>query len=65
MTTAKNDFHTEASSGYLRLKEILKSHNMPYEERKEGNAIVIGIKARTFTQKAAQLFNRPCSGTAS
>lgn len=64
MNTVKIDLNTDAFSGCLRLKEILKRHNMPYEERKEGNAVVIGIKARALTQKAAQLFTRPCTGTA-
>ncbi|ANE52387.1 hypothetical protein [Flavisolibacter tropicus] len=64
MNTAKLDLHADSASGNLKLKEILKRHNMPYEERREGNATIIGIKARAFTQKAAQLFTRPCADTA-
>lgn len=37
---------------------------MPFEERREGNTVVIDIKARSFTQKAAQLFTPPQAGLA-
>lgn len=57
---------TDASSGTLKLKELLKRYNMPYEERLEGNVVVIDIKARRgLVQKAAaQLFTQPRTGLA-
>ena len=55
---------TEASSGSLKLKELLKRYNMPYEERREGNVVVIDIKARGLNPKATQLYAHPRTGLA-
>jgi len=58
MNTAKAALQTDAVAGCLKLKELLKRYNMPYEERKEGNAVVIGIKARNFSKKSTNLYAR-------
>jgi len=47
-----------ASAGYVKLKELLDRYNMPYVERQEGNAMVIDIKARNFTQKETRLYEQ-------
>jgi hypothetical protein len=64
MNSAKIDMPTCASAGYVKLKEILQRFNMPYEERKVGNAVVIDIKARTFAPKEAGLYDQPRNKTA-
>ena len=64
MNSEKIDVPTSASAGYVKLKEILQRYNMPYVERKEGNAVVIDIKARAFAPKGARLYDQPHTKTA-
>jgi hypothetical protein len=65
MNSAKIVTPTDASPGSLKLKELLKRYNVPYEERKEGNVTVIDIKARGLTPKVGQLYVHPHTGLAS
>lgn len=64
MNSAKIDIPTKTSAGYVKLKEILQRYNMPYQERKEGNAVIIDIKARAFTPKGSGLYDQPQTKTA-
>jgi hypothetical protein len=54
MNTVKTAISTDNSSLCVKLKELLKRYNVPYEERQEGNAMVIGIKARNVAAKLPQ-----------
>ena len=42
------------SSRCIKLKELLNRFNLNYEERIDGNTVVIDIKARPLLQKNAQ-----------
>lgn len=55
---------TNTSAGYVKLKEILQRYNMPYEERKEGNAVIIDIKARNLPSKETGLYGPARARTA-
>ena len=59
-----NPLQADTSTRCLKLKELLKRNNMAYEERNEGNAVVIDIKARPLSHQAAMYLNKLRSGIA-
>jgi hypothetical protein len=56
--------HADTSSLSLKLKQLLKRYNIIYEERQEGNAFVIEIKARPISQQASLYLNKLQTGFA-
>ena len=53
-----NSLQADSSTRCLKLKELLKRYNMTYEERNEGNAVIIDIKAKPLSQEASLLLNK-------
>ena len=50
-----------SSTRCIKLKELLKRLNLHYEERMEGNAVIIDIKAKPLEKKPAQQLEKDAS----